>query len=68
MFGGLGGVTFLSQLSGTVMAIVYALVTGFVVYGAITKVLGFRLFDEDEFRGSDLAIHKITAYPDEYIS
>ena len=68
MFGGLGGVTFLSQLAGTVMAIVYALVTGFVVYGAITKVIGFRLIDEDEFRGSDLTIHKITAYPEEYIS
>ena len=68
MFGGLGGVTFLSQLAGSLLAIVYALVTGFVVYGAIVKVIGFRLIDEDEFRGSDLTFHKITAYPEDHIS
>jgi len=68
MFGGLGGVTFLSQLAGSLMAIVYALVTGFVVYYAIVKVVGFRLSQEEEFRGSDLTIHKITAYPEDYIS
>ncbi|NIQ94456.1 MAG: ammonium transporter, partial [Desulfuromonadales bacterium] len=49
-------------------AVVYALVTGFVVYGLIVKVVGFRLVDEEEFRGSDLAIHKITAYPEDTVS
>ena len=68
LFGGLGGVTILSQLAGSLLAIVYALVTGFVVYYAIVKVIGFRLEQEEEFRGSDLTIHKITAYPEDYVS
>jgi len=68
LFGGLGGVTFFSQLAGSLLAIVYALVTGFVVYYAIVKVFGFRLEEEEEFRGSDLTIHKITAYPEDYVS
>ncbi|PLY02224.1 MAG: ammonium transporter [Desulfuromonas sp.] len=66
--GGLGGVTFISQLAGSLLAIVYALVTGFVVYGIIVKIFGFRLVDEEEYRGSDLTIHKITAYPEDTVS
>lgn len=66
--GGLGGVTFLSQVTGSLFAIAYALVTGFAVYGVIVKVIGFRLEQEDEFRGSDLAIHQITAYPEDRVS
>jgi len=66
--GGLGGVTFISQLAGSALAIAYALATGFAVYGVIVKVIGFRLVDEQEFRGSDLSIHNITAYPEDTVS
>ena len=66
--GGLGGVSFLSQLAGSLFAIVYALATGFIVYSVIFKVLGFRLEQEDEFRGSDLAIHNIAAYPEDQVT
>lgn len=66
--GGLGGVSFISQLAGSLFAIVYALATGFLVYLIIVKGVGFRLNDEQEFRGSDLAIHQITAYPEEKVS
>jgi Amt family ammonium transporter len=66
--GGLGGVSFMSQLAGSLLAIIYALVTGFVVYSVIIKVFGFRLSEEDEFRGSDLSIHHITAYPEEKVT
>ncbi len=66
--GGLGGVTFLSQVTGSLLAIAYALVTGFAVYYVIVKAIGFRLEQEDEFRGSDLSIHQITAYPEERVS
>jgi Amt family ammonium transporter len=66
--GGLGGVSFMSQLAGSLLAIVYALATGFVVYGAIIRIFGFRLSQEDEFRGSDLSIHHITAYPEEKVT
>jgi len=34
----------------------------------IVKVFGFRLDEEDEFRGSDLSIHHITAYPEEKVT
>jgi len=61
--GGMGGVTFMSQLSGTVMGLVIAFVGGFVVYGGIKAVLGLRLSEEEEYEGADLAIHKIAAEP-----
>ena len=66
--GGLGGVSFMSQLIGSLFAIVYALATGFTVYSLIVKVFGFRLGDEEEFRGSDLTIHKIGSYPEDSVS
>ncbi len=66
--GGLGGVSFQSQLAGSLLAIVYALVTGFIVYTIIVKLFGFRLEQEEEFRGSDLSIHHITAYPEDKVT
>jgi Amt family ammonium transporter len=66
--GGLGGVSFMSQLAGSLLAIAYALATGFLVYSMIVKVFGFRISEEDEFRGSDLSIHNITAYPEEKVT
>ncbi len=63
--GGLGGVSFLSQLAGSLLAVVYALVTGFVVYRIIHRVSGFRMDEEKEFAGADLSIHQINAYPEE---
>jgi Amt family ammonium transporter len=43
---------------------VIALVGGFVVYGVLKATVGIRLDREQEFNGSDLSIHKITATPD----
>jgi Amt family ammonium transporter len=63
-FGGLGGVTFVSQLLGSVAAILFALVNGFIVYWLINKTVGFRLTEEQEFKGPDLSIHGIDAYPE----
>ncbi|WP_026973207.1 ammonium transporter [Aliagarivorans marinus] len=60
-FGGLGGVSFMAQLLGTIAGIVVALVGGVIVYGIIAKISGLRLSDEDEYRGADLSIHKIAA-------
>ena len=67
IFGGLGGVSFLSQLTGSLMAVVYALTTGFVVYYLIDKTMGFRLDQEAEFMGPDLSIHKVHAYPEDRV-
>ncbi|WP_020677046.1 ammonium transporter [Geopsychrobacter electrodiphilus] len=65
--GGLGGVSFLAQLAGSLLAVFYALVTGFVVYYLIDKCFGLRMTQEDEFAGPDLSIHKIHAYPEDRI-
>jgi Amt family ammonium transporter len=62
--GGLGGVTLLSQLIGTGIGIVIAVVGGALVYGALKASVGIRLDREEEFNGSDLSIHKISATPE----
>jgi Amt family ammonium transporter len=61
--GGIGNVSLVSQLIGTGLGVVIALVGGFVVYGALKKFVGIRMDVEDEYMGADLAIHKITATP-----
>jgi Amt family ammonium transporter len=62
--GGIGGVNMTAQLIGTALGVVIALIGGFVVYGVLKATLGIRLDREQEFNGSDLSIHKITATPD----
>jgi Amt family ammonium transporter len=62
--GGIGGVTFLSQLAGTALGVAVAMVGGALVYGTLKATLGIRLDAEEEFEGSDLSIHKITATPE----
>ena len=59
--GGLGGVSIVSQIIGGLLAIFIAMVGGFAVYGALKATIGIRLSQEDEFRGADLSIHKISA-------
>jgi len=62
--GGLGGVSFMAQLTGTLLGIVVALVGGFVLYGALKATVGIRLDAEDEFKGADLSVHQISATPE----
>ncbi|HYD97657.1 MAG TPA: ammonium transporter [Noviherbaspirillum sp.] len=59
--GGLGGVSLMSQLIGTVMGAGIALAGGTVIYGLLKKTVGIRLDPEQEFDGADLSIHKISA-------
>ncbi len=60
-FGGIGGVSLVSQLIGTLLGITIAFVGGYLVYGVIKKTVGIRLDAEEEFNGADLSIHKISA-------
>ena len=62
--GGLGGVSLSAQLVGTGMGVLWALVSGFVVYGLLKASLGLRLSQEEEYDGADLSIHKISATPE----
>jgi Amt family ammonium transporter len=59
--GGLGGVSFMSQLLGTLLGITIALAGGFAVYGVLKATVGLRLDPEEEFNGADLSIHQISA-------
>ncbi|MDQ7017300.1 MAG: ammonium transporter [Gammaproteobacteria bacterium] len=61
--GGAGGVTFMSQLVGTVVGATIALAGGLVVYGLLKKTMGIRMSEEEEHQGADLSIHKISASP-----
>lgn len=66
--GGMGGVSLLSQLAGTVLGITLATLGGLLVYGALKMWVGIRLDPEDEYVGADLTIHKITATPEREVS
>ena len=62
--GGLGGVTFMAQLAGTLLGIGVAIAGGVIVYGGLKLMFGIRLDPEQEFIGSDISIHKIGATPE----
>ena len=59
--GGIGGISFMSQLIGTLMGIAIAVIGALVIYGLVRKLVGLRLSQEEEHIGADLAIHKISA-------
>jgi Amt family ammonium transporter len=63
--GGRGGVSFFSQLVVTLAVIVFCLVASTAVYGILKLTVGIRLDRHDETVGSDLAIHRIQANPEE---
>ncbi len=66
--GGLGGVSFLSQLVGSIAGAAYAFGAGALVYGVLKVTTGIRLTEEEEFQGADLSVHKVGAYPEEDLS
>ncbi len=59
--GGIGGVTIMSQLVGTLMGVAVATGAGFLIYGIIKLLVGIRLTQEEEYNGADLSIHKISS-------
>lgn len=59
--GGLGGVSMISQLIGSLGGVLVALTGGLVVYGLLKATLGLRLSHEQEFQGADLSLHRIGA-------
>ncbi len=63
-FGGIGGVSFLAQVCGTLLGVTIAFVGGLLVYGVLKKLVGIRLSAEEEFNGTDLSVHRISATPE----
>ncbi|MES2509066.1 MAG: ammonium transporter [Pseudomonadota bacterium] len=66
--GGLGGVSFSAQLIGSAMGVVWAVVSGFVVYGILKATMGLRMSQEEEYEGADLSIHRIGSTPDREVN
>lgn len=63
-FGGLGGVTFQSQLVGSAMGAAAGFAAGYLVYTIVDKTVGLRMTADDERRGADLSFHMISATPE----
>ncbi len=62
--GGMGGIAFGSQVVGTATGVLVAVAGAAIVYGALKQFVGLRLGPEEEFNGTDLTVHKITATPE----
>jgi ammonium transporter, Amt family len=62
--GGIGGVSLVSQVLGTLLGVGIAVAGGILVYGTLKAMVGIRLGQEQEFEGTDLSLHKIPATPD----
>ncbi len=54
----------MSQLIGTIGGVVFAFVVGLVLFGALKAIIGLRLSPEEERRGADLSIHRVSANPE----
>lgn len=63
--GGMGGVSLMAQLVGSLAGAAYAFIWGAAVYAILKAMMGIRLSPEEENRGADLSIHKIGANPEQ---
>lgn len=66
--GGMGGVSIVSQLIGSILGAAYAALIGALIYGVLKTMIGIRLSPEEEHIGADRAIHKISANPEDDMS
>jgi Amt family ammonium transporter len=64
--GGMGSVSPLVQILGSVVVAGYAFGAGLLVYWVAKRLVGIRLTDEQQRRGADLAVHSIGATPDDF--
>jgi len=62
--GGMGGVSPLGQLVGSLAVSAFAFVAGYALYYVTNRFFGIRLGDEQQRRGADLSIHSIGAEPE----
>ncbi len=67
VLGGLGGVSFLAQLTGTLSAVVYALIASTILYKGMDVIIGVRASEADEIAGLDIAYHRTDAYPEDVV-
>ncbi len=58
-FGAVADLNFGAQLAGSLLAALYAVATGFILYKVIDGVYGLRMTDKQQEVGSDLTYHNI---------
>lgn len=63
--GGVGGVSFFSQLIVTLGIVVFSLFSSIMVYGILKLTAGIRLDEHEERVGADITIHAIEANPED---
>jgi len=63
--GGIGGVSPVVQILGSIVVSAYAFAAGWIVYAIVKRITAIRLTDEQQRRGADLAIHSIGATPED---
>ena len=63
--GGMGGVSFFSQLLVTGGVVLVCLCASTLVYGLLKRTVGIRLSEHEELVGADLAVHMIESQPEE---
>lgn len=61
--GGLGGVSLMSQIVGTLMGVAIAFFGGLLVYIVVNKLSKIRMDEEEQYKGADLSIHRTHANP-----
>jgi len=62
--GGMGGVSFVTQLVGSVAVSAYAFGAGYLLYWLSSRRLTLKLSDEQQRRGADLSVHSIGSNPE----
>jgi ammonium transporter, Amt family len=63
--GGVGGVSFFSQVIVTTGIVLFTLMSSLLVYGGLKLTVGIRLDEHEEQIGADIAVHAIEANPEE---
>jgi Amt family ammonium transporter len=61
--GGLGGVSFMSQLIGVALGLTIAFVGGYIVYKIVNMIAKIRMDEEEQYQGADIVYHKTHANP-----
>ncbi len=64
-FGGLGGVTFASQLVGSLAGAAFGFLAGMVIYRLVDLAFTFRLSADEERQGADISVHNIGSNPED---
>ena len=61
--GGLGGVSMMSQIVGTLIGVFIAFVGGYLVYRFVNDFAPLIMDEEEQYKGADLVFHKTHANP-----